>query len=323
MKKRPMEERTISSQAEYDALPKNYKGRIIIRGEARIETRGSADVVVFDSATVIVHKNSAVVAHLKSTVIAYDSAIVRAYGASTVTAYESSNITAYDASVVTAFSHSNVEAYNLSIVRAFDSSVITAYDLSTVMAYELSRVAAYGSSQVIALNRCDTVYHSSAFSVQGLMRSPTDPNIPLGFLQDSAADANITLGKYARKVALPANIEEYSDWYNVPIIDGKVKLYKAVHRDENGYYSDYDPDCRYVIGEEYETDCDKDTDKECSYGLHVAYLNWAVNYCDWQNGAILEVEVPIDCIVVPHNTDGKIRTSKLKVLREVPRKGWR
>ena len=39
---------------------------------------------------------------------------------------------------------------------------------------------------------------------------------------------------------------------------------------------------------------------------------------DFENLAILEVEVPINKIVVPENTTGKVRTSEIKVLREIP-----
>ena len=65
--------------------------------------------------------------------------------------------------------------------------------------------------------------------------------------------------------------------------------------------------------------CDADTTEDCGRGLHISHLDWALRFGrDWSNLAILEVETNIDDIVKPDNTDGKVRTSKLKVIREVP-----
>lgn len=38
----------------------------------------------------------------------------------------------------------------------------------------------------------------------------------------------------------------------------------------------------------------------------------------WNNLAIIKVETKIKDIVLPQNTDGKVRTSEIKVLEEVP-----
>ena len=58
----------------------------------------------------------------------------------------------------------------------------------------------------------------------------------------------------------------------------------------------------------------------CSSGIHIAHLNWALNFgSDFLDDmTIIEVETKIKDIVVPINTDGKVRTSEVKVLREVP-----
>jgi len=48
-------------------------------------------------------------------------------------------------------------------------------------------------------------------------------------------------------------------------------------------------------------------------------ISWALDYGkSWEDIAILEVETKISDIVLPVNSDGKVRTSKIKVLREVP-----
>ena len=286
-----MDEVIVTSQAEYNALPADYKGCITVTGDARIEAGSSAAIInVFNLAVVAVHGSSTVIAYNSSKVIAYDSSKVIAHNTSFVRARDCSTVVSYESSYVEAYSHSTVRAYNMSTVRGFDSSAISAYDLSVVEANWSCAVSAYGSSQVVNFG-----HHKVMLSGQ------------------------------AREIAIPANIEEYSNWYNIPIIDNKIKLYKAVHKSANGdYYSNYDPDFRYSIGREYKVDCDEDIDRECSYGLHVSHLDRAINYGRaWADAAILEVEVPADCVVVPHGIDGKIRTSKLKVLRELPQEEWK
>ena len=284
-----MKKIVISSQAEYDALPADFNGIILIQGDAEIEVRGSAIVEVSDSATVMAYGSSIVSAHDLSKVYVYNFSKVIAHSSSHIMAFNHSIVTLYGSSTATAYDYSAVKAYGISYVKTFDSATVDAYDLSTVIAYGECSVSAYGSSRVV-----------------------------------NAGCNKVTLGGLAQDVTLPANIQEYSKWYNISIIDGKMKLYKAVHKfKENEYYSDYDPDFHYFVGAEYEIDCDEDINYECSYGLHASHLDWAIDYSqDWEDAAILEVEVPVNCIVVPKGTDGKIRTSKLKVLREVPREEW-
>ena len=64
---------------------------------------------------------------------------------------------------------------------------------------------------------------------------------------------------------------------------------------------------------------DSNVKEDCSYGIHISTLNWALNFGkNWNNLAILEVKTKISDIVLPEGSDGKVRTSKVKVIREVP-----
>ena len=99
--------------------------------------------------------------------------------------------------------------------------------------------------------------------------------------------------------------------------------YKCVHKNENGIYrSLYDSNFAYSIGDIITPDhFDSDLEVECASGIHIATLEWALeHYYFWSNNiAVLEVEVPEDAeIVVPYTSTGKLRASKVKVLREVP-----
>ena len=133
--------------------------------------------------------------------------------------------------------------------------------------------------------------------------------------------AKIKISGNARIVYMPKNIFEFMDWYGIKHTKTKAIFYKAVHKGpEEGYYiSNYDEDFIYEVGKFATNKCDPDTSESCGYGLHISHLNWALNFgSDWDNLAILEVETKIDDIVLPEETDGKVRTSKLKVIREVP-----
>jgi hypothetical protein len=97
-----------------------------------------------------------------------------------------------------------------------------------------------------------------------------------------------------------------------------ARYYKAVVKNGNEYFSIWDNKTKYRIGEICETEIDTDPDKVCVKGLHIASLDFAMDFGKHnKNAVILEVEVNIHDIVVPDAKD-QIRTSRFKVLREVP-----
>lgn len=68
-----------------------------------------------------------------------------------------------------------------------------------------------------------------------------------------------------------------------------------------------------------EPNIDKDVSNDCGTGIHISTLNWALNFGEgWDDLTIIKVETKIKDIVLPQNTDGKVRTSEVKVLEEVP-----
>jgi hypothetical protein len=112
----------------------------------------------------------------------------------------------------------------------------------------------------------------------------------------------------------------FSTMYPVEFTKTIVTLYKAVHKIDGKYIADYDKKTEYVIGENKEIPCDSSTDVSCSNGIHVSYKMWAINFGqNWEDMALLECEVAIKDIVVGSDCDGKVRTSKIKVIREVPK----
>ncbi len=192
-----------------------------------------------------------------------------------------------------------VVARDNSSVEAWDNSSVEAWGNSSVVARENSSVEAWGNSSVEAWGNCQIVKYSDY--------------------------TNLKVSGNARIVTLPKTPEEYCDFYGVEIRDGKAILYKAVM---SNLCSFYDSSFKYTIGETKEIECDTSVEQDCSYGLHISHLHWALDFGQEHFGQmheefkIIECAVPIDKIIVPLNTTGKVRTSELTVLRELPPEEW-
>ena len=212
-----------------------------------------------------------------------------------VEAWGNSSVTAWGNSSVTAWGNSSVEAYDNSSVKAYDNSSVTAWGNSSVKAWGNSSVKAYDNSSVTAWGNCQV-------------------------LNAERKNESITVHANARIVYNPANIEEWADWYGIPITDGKIKLYKAVHKIKDMYFADYNREFKYTIGETAVADCfNFDNAEECGHGIHMAVKAYAVDYGkSWADMAILELEADASEVVVPLYNCWKVRAPKVKVLREVP-----
>ncbi len=156
-----MNEKIVTSQAELDAIPVDYNGRIIIK-------------FGLPGKSAVVRKR-----YLRS---------VCAYGNSSVCAYDNSSVCAYD---------------NSSVV-AYDNSNVSAYDNSSVYACGNSSVYAYNNSQVV----------------------------------DAYRQGNIKVSGNARIVYNPDNITDWAEANGIAITDGKIRLYKAVHKRGGKYVAE-------------------------------------------------------------------------------------
>ena len=129
----------------------------------------------------------------------------------------------------------------------------------------------------------------------------------------------IQISGNARIVYMPKSLEDFMNFYGIKHTKTKGTFYKAVRKINNKYVSNYDSNFTYEIGKTKAERLDENTDRECSFGIHISSLQFALNFgSDWSNLAILEVESKLADIVLPQNSNGKVRTSKIKVIREVP-----
>ena len=221
---------------------------------------------------------------------------------SSVVARENSSVKAMGNSSVVAWENSSVEAMGNSSVEAMENSSVVAWENSSVVAWGNSSVEAMGNSSVVALENSSVVAIGNTQVV------------------DRQINGKINISGNTRIVYMPKNINDFMDFYGIKHTKTKAIFYKAVRKEEDGtYHSDYRSDFIYEIGKYKTENCDDNIEADCSYGIHICHRDWAINFGkNWSNLAIIEVETKISDIVLPKDTDGKVRTSKIKVLREVP-----
>ena len=301
-----MNEKIVTSQAELDAIPVDYNGKIIIKfgtanslavvskkylrpveasDDSFVWASGNSSVEAYENSSVEAYGDSFVCAYDNSSVCAHENSCVEARGNSSVCAYDNSCVEARGNSYVCAHENSSVWAHDNSSVEAYDNSSVEAYDNSSVCAYKNSSVYAYGNSQVV----------------------------------DAYRRGNIKVSGNARIVYNPDNIADWALANGITITDGKIRLYKAVHKRDGKYIADWDDDFTYTIGAVAEADgFTTDPAEDCGRGIHMATLGWSAVYGqDWDDIALLELEADADEIVVPLYETGKVRAPKALVIREV------
>ena len=286
-----MNEKIVTSQAELDAIPVDYNGRIIVkfgtpynravvnkRYACSVEARGNSSVEAWGNSSVEAWGNSSVEAWGNSSVVAWGNSSVEAWGNSSVEAWGNSSVVARGNSSVVARGNSSVEAWGNSSVVAWDNSSVVAWDNSSVVAR--------GNSQIV----------------------------------DAGRRGNVKTSGNARVVYNPDNIADWAEGNDIPIVDGKIKLYKAVHKRGADYVSDWDETFFYEIGEmAVANGFTVEPEEDCGQGIHMATASWACAYAqNWDDIALLELEADAAEIVVPLCETGKVRAPKAKILREVP-----
>ena len=183
--------------------------------------------------------------------------------------------------------------YKLS-VEAWENSSVVAWGNSSVEAWGNSFVEARGNSFVVARGNSQIV--------------------------DAGRFGRIKASGNARIVYNPDNIEDWAKANDISIIDGKIRLYKAVHKRNTVYVSDWDRDFFYEIGEmAVANGFTVELEEGCGQGIHMATASWACAYAQsWDDIALLELEADAAEIVVPLYETDRVRAPKALVIREVP-----
>lgn len=319
-----LSEITVKTQKELDRIPDDFRGSIYVESDQdsyillsknylrEVHACNHTQIKVIGDAHIRAHHDTLVKAFDNACVVADDAAKVFAFDNTVIEATDRSCVIACDATIVNARGNSKVYAYGNSAIYAQGNSHILAEDDSNIEATDLSRIDACDRSHVIATN-CSTVMarDSSKVEVCG--------NVQIIKLSDNT---KLKISKFsnARIVQPPKSIIEFLDFEGIKHTNTKAIMYKVVCKIDGKYVSDYDRSFCYEIGKIKKEICDPNPNKPCASGIHIATLNWVLNYSEaiLADIAILEVETNIADIVLPTNSNGKVRTSKVKVLREVP-----
>ena len=318
-----LDEITVKTQKELDCIPNDFKGYVYVDSnrytEILISRNYLGKVYVINDTCVKVVSDAHVYAHHNTRVTAYDSAYVVANDVAKVIAYDNTVISANDRSCIIAFGTTKVSAKDNSKIYAYENSIIYAHGNSHVEAADDSTVEATGLSRIDACNRsCVIATNWSIVIAKDLSKVEAKGSAQIIKLSDNT---KLKISKFsnARIIQTPKSIIEFLDLEGIKHTKTKAIMYKAVRKIDGKYVSDYDKSFCYEIGKIKKEICDPNLNKLCASGIHVAPLSYALNYSEAIfDAAILEVETNIADIVLPTCSDGKVRTSRVKVLREVP-----
>jgi hypothetical protein len=352
----------ISTQSELDAISEDFQGEIHITGELERITKHykNALVIVYDNAQIINVSGNAQISYVHDNAqIRYvygNAQISNVYGnaqisnvsgnAQIINVSNNAQISnVYDNAQISNV-YGNAQISNVSgnaqisnvygnaqIINVYGNAQIRYVDGNAQIRYvdgnaQISKV--YGNAQI------SKVYGNAQISkVYG--------NVVVLFCSGEASIQTlgqniISYGKSQTKLKIEASpnttivildeinstFDGYKKFYPFEVVDGNAILYKSVHKTKDGkFVSDKDRSFEYKIGETKQHSCNPSQEMSCTYGLHVSHKIWALRFgCSWNDMALIEVKVPINKIVVANDCDGKVRTSELTVIREVPEEEW-
>ncbi len=212
-----------------------------------------------------------------------------------------------------------------------DGLVITARAKATLIVRQSAVIkSVYGSAVIESVSGSAVIESVSGYaSVLDIRQEVKVTTYGRNIVRYFESEKSITLilSKETTKIVLPtfnATFKEYSKLYPVKKDGKKIIMYKSVHKTPNGkYVADRNAEFEYIIGETKTEKCAPKSDGSCSEGIHLSHKMWALAFGKvWSDMALLECEVDEKDIVISKDCDGKVRTAKCKVIREVPREEW-
>jgi hypothetical protein len=335
-----MKEIIVKTQKQYDKIKDSFEGYIYIEGgtsenglrinrsfnKALQYIRSSATIKsVYDSATIEFVYDSATIKSV------YDSATIGSVsGSATIESVSGSATIEFvsgSATIKSVYDSATIKfvSGSATIESVYDSATIEfVYDSATIKFVSGSATIEFvsGSATIVlatAFAAILMVLGNASVTTKGfnIVRTKEGENVKLDLSK------NTTFICLPKAIYAPVTFESYAKLYPVKTIKVKAIMYKTVHKVDGRYLSDKDLSFEYKIGKKKTEEVDPSTSISCTKGMHVSHKLWAIEFGrNWDDVALLECEVPIKDIVVSSDTDGKVRTSSLKVLREVPKEEW-
>ena len=200
----------------------------------------------------------------------------------------------------------------------WDNARAVLWDNARAELWDNARAELWDNSSAVLRDNASAVLRGNARAeLRGNARAEASGNAQI---VDVCRSGRASISGNARVVYLPQTLEEFISHYGIKG-DGEITLYKVVHKHNEQYFSDYNGEFEYRIGEIAVPDngFDDDAHEKCGAGINMAPLHWCLDYGrGWDDLAILEMTALREDVVVPMDTDGKVRARKAKVVREVP-----
>ena len=266
----------------------------MLRDNASAVLRGNASAELWDNASAELWYNASAALRGNASAELWDNASAELW---------------YNASAVLRYNASAVLRDNASAVLRGNASAELWDNASAVLRDNASAVLRDNASAELRDNASAVLRDNASAEASGNAQ-----------IVDVCRSGRASISGNARVVYLPQSLEEFLSHYGIKG-DGEITLYKAVHKHNEQYLSDYDDEFEYRIGEIAVPDngFDDDAHEKCGAGINMAPLHWCLDYGrKWSDLAILEMTALREDVVVPMNTDGKVRARKAKVIREVP-----
>ena len=349
-----MKEIIVKTQAEFDAIKTDQDGYIFIEGgteeqpiviktrfeSAEIVVRGQAWADVGGSATIGHVGDNATIGYVRGSATirdVYGSATIRGvYGSATIGyVYGSATIGHVGDNATIGHVGDNATigdvggsatiryVYGSATIRYVGGSATIRYvggsatiryvrDNATIRdVYGSATITLYGEAMVSAYSAKSII--CKGYNVVKIRKS-------------DRKNVKLVMGKNATLVIVPdfkPTFDDFAARFPVEVKGKSAILYKAVHKRDGRYVSQYDSSFDYAVGAVKKAECSPSKTESCTTGMHVGDKGYALNFgAGWDDLALLECEVPTSKIVVAKDCDGKVRTSELTVLREVPKEEY-
>jgi len=328
---------TVKNQQEFDNIPLDFEGNIYIVCDLNHINKKfpDANLYIHDKAVIREVSGSAIIREVSGSAVirnVYDSAVIReASGSAIIQEVHGSAVIqdVHDSAVIK-------YVYGSAVIRnVFGSAVIRdVHDSAVIQEVHDSAVIREASGSAVIRN----VFGSAV--IQDVHDSAVIQEVYGQVIFQSIDSSSVKIEKASSSVVIKTKVKDfkiqkenkahiiyvesfyenptfelYKKKYPIEVKGKKTILYKAVMVKDGKYFSNYDEGFEYEVGKTYTEAIDKSNKCSCSSGLHLSHLRWAERFSKtWKNKAILKCETDIKNIVVSKDCDGKIRTSKLKVL---------
>ena len=295
-----MNEIICTTQAELDAVPVDFDGRVIVKfgtpyNRAVINRRFKYAVWLYDNASAVLYGNASAELYGNASARLYNNASAELYGNASARLYGNASAVLYGNASAELYDNASAELYGNASARLYGNASAVLYGNASAELYDNASAELYGNASATGIGNAQIV--------------------------DAARKGNVKVSGNARVVYNPSSIDEYIDFHGLESTESTVRLFKAVHFNGKAYYADADYDFVYTIGDiAVPTNGFNDNiNQTCGAGINLAHKAWALNYGrGWEDLAILELECEKADVLVPLMSDGKVRARKAKVIREVP-----